>query len=253
MNKNNIKTIVKYLIIFFFILNIKADCSDIIAFDKNNIKYLLKLMIDPRIRGFLTLIAVCEGTRNKSNIKKKSDLSEYQIPFLNQEKIHNLSEHPNKIFKAFLRGKIVGASASGRYQFIKKTWFEWLEKCPREEVYYNNKNYFKKFYKNLHKYYEKNIIDLYKGKKDLLTIGFGPFWQDFYAICLLNEVDAINDILNKNYKNLFSKVSQKWSTISYDTSGRSRYEDIINHAQKYHVVLELYKKHVEPLLKIKGE
>jgi muramidase (phage lysozyme) len=213
-----------------------------------DIKLIFSLLKDKKVRGFLNVIACCEGTKkvNKKNIliDRYPELKEYKIPFINAEKITSLREYPNKLFCGNIRQKRVCASASGRYQFIKKTWYDLCKRFRQEGIYKNYPSLIDEYLLDLSTIYQEDIVKFYQIKEDVLKYKFGPFWQDFYAIALLIQIGAVEDILNDNYKNLIQKASRIWSTLPKDASGLSFHESHINHAQKLPYTVRLCKRYM---------
>jgi muramidase (phage lysozyme) len=229
------KTIYKYLI-FIFIINFNTD-----------IKLVFSLLKNKKIRGFLNVIALCEGTKKK-HAKTFEDnapsLNEYKVAFINAEKINDLTTYPNKLFCGDIRHGKVCASAAGRYQFIKHTWHHLEKKIKPNEVYKKYPELFDNYFLELPILYQKDIVNFYQTPSDLGKYKFGPFWQDFYAVILLIEKNTISDILNGNYKELITKAAKTWSTLPKNASGKSFYESKINHAQKLQYTLKICKKYI---------
>jgi len=205
------------------------------------------LLKNKKIRGFLNVIALCEGTKKK-HAKTFEDnapaLDEYRVSFINAEKINNLTTYPNKLFCGDIRHGKVCASAAGRYQFIKKTWQHLEKKIKPNEVYKKYPELFDNYFLELPILYQKDIVNFYQTPSDLGKYKFGPFWQDFYAVILLIEKNTISDILNGNYKELITKAAKTWSTLPKNASGKSFYESKINHAQKLQYTLKICKKYI---------
>lgn len=233
---NLIKKINYKYFIFMFITNFNLD-----------IELIFSLLEDKKIRGFLNIIAICEGTKKispNSLIDNFPSLNEYMVSFINAEKITNLEKYPNKLFCGDLRHGRACASAAGRYQFIKKTWNHLDNKIKPYSIYKKYKILFHNFFLKIPQLYQKDIMDFYKNPTDLIKYKFGPFWQDFYAIVLLLQIDSIKDILNNNYNDLIKKAAKIWSTLPKDKSGLSFYENKINHAQTLKYTLKLCKKYI---------
>jgi muramidase (phage lysozyme) len=235
------KKIKKLIIILIFFL-------PVIHTGKIDIKTILHYMSNKKIRGFLNVIACCEGTKKINRKNKASDhlaaLQEYKIPFINAEKITSLIEYPNKLFCGNVRQVRVCASASGRYQFIRTTWAEQTKKNKQQDVFKKHEAFFDYYLANLPHFYQDDVIALYKNKTDIIKNKFGPFWQDFYAIILLEKAGAIQDILNNNYSNAIKKACKVWSTLPKDKSGKSFYEDHINRAQKFDYTIKLCQRYI---------
>jgi muramidase (phage lysozyme) len=239
--KKNI--IFKKKLIYLFIINILVNKNQ--SKKDTNIKRAIKLISNKKIRSFLDVIAICEGTKkNKKNSYSLPTLSEYQITFLNTQKITDLTKYPNKIFCTPLRGRKVCGSASGRYQFIEKTWNGLAKKYKQDKIFSQYDSQISNFFNMIEQYYHESIINLYQKCDDIAKYQFGPFWQDFYAILLLIEADAINDILTNNYEKILQKTSNIWSTIPVTSHNDSRYPSYINKAQKYNTVISLFKKYL---------
>ncbi len=237
INKINlIKNIIYKYFFFIFIININID-----------VELIFSLLRNKKIRGFLNVIALCEGTKKKlinKSIDKLPSINEYMVSFINAEKIINLQEYPNKIFCGDLRHGRACASAAGRYQFIKNTWKYLTKRIQPYKVYKNNTQLFQDYFLDIPNLYQNDVINFYKSHTDLIKYKFGPFWQDFYAIVLLLESNAIPDIINKNYKSLIKKASKIWSTLPKDKSGLSIYESEINHAKPLNYTLNMCKQYI---------
>jgi muramidase (phage lysozyme) len=236
MKKKYIIKIIPYKCLFFiFIINFNFD-----------IEFVFSLLKNKKIRGFLDVIALCEGTKLKNYQNEKPTLYEYKVSFINAETINDMTKYPNKLFCGDIRHGRVCASAAGRYQFIKKTWNRLAQRIKPETLYKKHPKLFEDYFQDLSNLYEKDIVTFYKNPLDLIKYKFGPFWQDFYAIILmLEKKDIIDDILNQNYKKLIYKASQIWSTFPKNAGGKSFYESNINHAQKLNYVLKICKKYIK--------
>lgn len=246
-NNKNIKLIIFIgLIISYY--NFYPSQYDIFSNNdkKNNIVSMLNLLKDKKIRGFLSVIGVCEGTK-KDNGDNRAYLHEYQVPLLKQEVITDLSSYPNRLFKGRVRNRIVSGSAAGKYQFIKKTWHKWEREYPQDDVFNSNYEKVENFFDSMNRCYDKEILSLYKNENNLLKYKFGPFWQDLYAIGELLQADAVKDIFSGDYASLLSKTSFIWASIPYDKNSNSRYDDFINrnNAKAYSYVIALCKKYIK--------
>lgn len=240
MKKKKINLIKNITYVYFFFIFLNNYTIDI--------KLIFSLLQEKKVRGFLNVIALCEGTKKKSShkfIDNLPSLNEYMVSFVNAEKITNLEKYPNKLFCKDLRHGRACASAAGRYQFIKNTWHYLNKNIKPNQVYEKNKELFENYFEKIPFLYQKNIVNFYKTPTDLIKFKFGPFWQDFYAIVLLLQIDAIKDILNNNYQALIQKTAKIWSTLPKDKNGLSFYESNINHAQKHQYVLNLCNKYIK--------
>ena len=241
MNRNYAYAIKMYFffIFFFIFMNIKS-------INIKKVYFAIDLLKNFKIRYFLDVIAVCEGTKKsyKNFINDLPKLSEYQVSFLNKKKIKNMKGYPNVLFCSFLRGRSVCASASGRYQFIQKTWNDLEKRFNQYKIFMLFEKDIEDFFYNKEKYYDESINIIYQVKEDILKYKFGPFWQDLYAILLLIDIGVIDDILTNNYHEIFKKTSKIWSTFPVDKHHGTRYSSYINRSQKYSFVLGLIKKYL---------
>lgn len=227
-----------FIILFFY--------KEIKLINKNKVYFAVDLLKNLKIRGFLDFIAVCEGTKKdyKNFINYLPGLSEYQISFLNKKKIKNMGEYPYMLFCSLLRGRRVCGSAAGRYQFIENTWSDLEKRFNQEKIFMLCEKKIEDFFDNKEQYYDKSVNTIYQVKEDILKYKFGPFWQDLYAILLLLDIGAVNDILMQNYNEIFKKASKIWSSIPSDKHHGTRYSSYINKAQKYSFAFGLIKKYL---------
>lgn len=252
MKNNTIKNafFFKNLSLYFLILIKFNLCS--IREEPNHLKteteiqFLLESMFNKNIRGFLNFISSLEGTGN--NNSEKPSLEQYQILF-GGSSFENLLEHPN-IKKTVINsktGKTLVSSASGRYQFIIRTWNKLLEAFPKDILNRIYIKYISKYFKNLNNLYEKNIVNLYKNIRDILKYKFGPFWQDLGALFLIHSENnsLINKIKNANserdYIEIIMELSRVWASFPSKESGGSYY--LGQSSYKVSRSLELYLTH----------
>lgn len=246
-NNKNIKFIFYIIFLISFCIVYASEYDMFLSNDKKkNIILMLNLLKDKKIRGFLSVIAVCEGTKKDDGLNK-AYLHEYQVPLLKQKVISDLTQYPNRLFKGKVRNRIVSGSASGKYQFIKKTWHKWERDYSQNDFYYTNNQAIESFFNVMNRYYDKAILSMYKNKESLLKYKFGPFWQDLYAIGELLQADAVKDIFNADYASLLNKTSLIWASIPYDETNSSRYDDFINknNAKTYSYVMALCEKYIQ--------
>lgn len=120
---------------------------------------------DPNVLKFLNLIARAEGTEKYG----------YNTAF-GGGYFGDLSRHPN-IKKNFKQtdGKVNSSGASGRYQFLNKTW---------------------------------NGLSKKYGFED-----FGAVNQDLGAIALITENGALKDVQSGNYKKAIDKLGNIWASF----------------------------------------
>ena len=120
---------------------------------------------DPNVLKFLNLIARAEGTEKYG----------YNTAF-GGDYFGDLSRHPN-IKKDFKQtdGKVNSSGASGRYQFLNKTW---------------------------------NGLSTKYGLED-----FGAVNQDLGAIALITEKGALKDVQSGNYKKAIDKLGNIWASF----------------------------------------
>lgn len=126
---------------------------------------LINARNDPNVLKFLNLIARAEGTEKYG----------YNTAF-GGGYFGDLSQHPN-IKKNFTQtdGKVNSSGASGRYQFINKTW---------------------------------NGLSKKYGLED-----FGAVNQDLGAIALITENGALKDVQSGNYKKAIDKLGNIWASF----------------------------------------
>jgi muramidase (phage lysozyme) len=223
----------------FFFLQISFS-SDFLHQDK--IKKALSYVIDPDIRCFLNIISLCEGTSKKKKEKIacfKPSWSEYLVSFGYKEKI-DLVAYPEKLF--CIRGKKdLCSSASGRYQFIEKTWKHLIKRYKQKNIFLKNKNFFIDFLDNMSGYYDQTVLKHYKNVDDFLYFKFGPFWQDFYAVLLLMQAGLIELIKSKNIEKVCQKISFIWPSFPKNKFNESRYHDGVNNAQSFKKIVRLFE------------
>lgn len=126
---------------------------------------LINARNDPNVLKFLNLIARAEGTEKYG----------YNTAF-GGDYFGDLSQHPN-IKKNFKQtdGKVNSSGASGRYQFLNKTW---------------------------------NGLSTKYGLED-----FGAVNQDLGAIALITENGALKDVQSGNYKKAIDKLGNIWASF----------------------------------------
>lgn len=179
------------------------------------------------IKYFLDIIACCEGTANLKNIEKttyKPSLDEYRQCFGYQHTIYNFDMHPGKKgFKGIIKKnlELLASTASGRYQFLLRTWQDLLDRWLHKK----NKKKIIKYIKNnvslIEKNYEKNIAKMYEENKKIEKNLFGPIWQDIGAIILLYEANALPSILSFDFKKAIVQCCQIWASFPCTTHKRS--------------------------------
>ena len=126
---------------------------------------LINARNDPNVLKFLNLIARAEGTEKYG----------YNTAF-GGNYFGDLSQHPN-IKKKFTQtdGKVDSSGASGRYQFINKTW---------------------------------NGVAKKYGLND-----FSPINQDLGAIALIADSGALADVTSGNFKRAIDKLGSQWASF----------------------------------------
>ena len=126
---------------------------------------LINARNDPNVLKFLNLIARAEGTEKYG----------YNTAF-GGNYFGDLSRHPN-IKKNFKQtdGKVDSSGASGRYQFLNKTW---------------------------------NGVSKKYGLED-----FGAVNQDLGAIALITENGALKDVQSGNFKRAIDKLGSQWASF----------------------------------------
>lgn len=121
---------------------------------------------NPNMRRYLDVIAFTEGTEKNGYYTK-----------FGGGKISDLSRHPNLTWGRTGDGP---TSATGRYQFLTKTWNE-----------------------------QAKLL----GLND-----FGPESQDLAAVSLIMRRGAVDDILNGDIDNANRKLSKEWASLPYNKS-----------------------------------
>lgn len=126
---------------------------------------LINARNDPNVLRFLNLIARAEGTEKYG----------YNTAF-GGNYFGDLSQHPN-IKKQFKQtdGKVNSSGASGRYQFLNKTW---------------------------------NGVSKKYGLED-----FGGVNQDLGAIALIADNGALKDVQGGNFKKAIDKLGNIWASF----------------------------------------
>lgn len=224
------------LISYFFLnlLNVKNNNENENLIKKKQFLILLENYLNINVRGFLNIIAICEGTvfKNFDNfnafydrIKKENGLylpgiNEYKVQFGYKKKINNFEDHPNDVSCI----NNLCSSAAGRYQILKKTFDSFLKKFEQIDLLFKDKEVKKiirhifyrqnSFYFNYHGY--KHLSDFHKFK-------FGPFIQDLCAINLIIENNAIDLVKNKKYEEAIHKLSKIWASFPLQNTNKSFY------------------------------
>lgn len=126
----------------------------------------------PEARQFLDFIAEAEGVKHGYNT------------LFGNGRFESLDDHPRKLFRPKINGKVVPTTAAGRYQINKATW---------DEIVRN--------------------ID----SKD-----FSAEEQDLGALYLLHRAGALDDILAGRPQAAISKIGSRWPSVSSGTVGQNR-------------------------------
>ena len=193
------------------------------------IKKIISYVYDPKIRAWLGFIARCEGT-----YKIKNDTGEFDgiIPQSHQYLIcftnvvaDSFDKHPNIVHEIVTsKGIKLRSSASGRYQFLTKTWNEILRLIDIKTFLITHKHTLSKIFKKhiveLYKNDTSNILQ-YKKYNDLVKYEFGPFMQDLAAIVLLYKANVIQDILKENFKTAIFKCAPIWASLPCSEQDKS--------------------------------
>jgi muramidase (phage lysozyme) len=226
-------SIFSYLISYPVNTNLKYPIiylSKVKSLSEDEIKTLILYLFNKKIRAFLNLISITEYTaiNTKNNSMNTPKIKEYMVLF--GGKIINDIEfflcHPAEY--GFIEstidtnGNTLKSTASGRYQFLFKTW-KYIEKLFQKN---NFKNIYleeiKKILENTKELYI-DIEKVYKNEDDFFIYSFGPFWQDLGAIILMHYAGAINDILNDNFETAIFKLAPVWASLPKDESNLSYY------------------------------
>jgi muramidase (phage lysozyme) len=204
--------------------------SKVKRLNEAEIKKIINLFFNKKIRAFLNLISFTEYTaiNTKNNLINTPEIKEYMIVFGGTISDTNafFLNHPGE--KGFIvsitdnNGNQLRSTASGRYQFLLKTW-QYLEKIFQKDL-------FKEIYLNsiIETINKKNELyndseKIYNSEDDFFYYSFGPFWQDLGAIILMYYADAIDDIINDNFETAIFKLAPVWASLPKDESNLSYY------------------------------
>lgn len=245
-NNKNKKYKLKYLFTLILFLNLFSSEKELLENKIKSFKKLINLTVNPKMRSFLNIISICEGTEvtlfkdipenpnfnfelYENELKKNevypASIDSYKIQF-GYKKFDNFKNHPKKIIKI----KNLRSSAAGRYQILQKTYDEfyknfepWIELKKNKEI----KNSLEKAFKELTIYYKnyKKDFKSYKNSSDLLSEKFGPFMQDLCAINLIQKAGATKLILEKKYQKAIKKTAKIWASFPFLDSEKSFYKN----------------------------
>lgn len=186
---------------------------------------ILHLYKNKNIQSFLDTLAITEGTLNHKYTQKKKylvdpiDTNQYKICFTNKV-FESFTEHPNIKYSA----NGLCSSASGRYQFLKKTWDEILRILSLNKISPEVEKKIKSIYRNHIPKRYLNYKKIYPNHTSLYSLSFGPFLQDIGAIYLIYRANAIEDILENRIDKALPKVAPIWASIPEDRDNISYYE-----------------------------
>ncbi|MBD2103974.1 glycoside hydrolase family 104 protein [Leptolyngbya sp. FACHB-261] len=131
--------------------------------------------LSPNTRAFLDTIAWAEGTSGRYG---------YQIIFTGAY-FDNFVDHPRQVRCANYRRRRLCSSASGRYQFLERTWDRVSNRL--------------------------NLQD------------FSPRSQDLAAVELIREKGALEDVEAGRWETAIYKVAPVWASLPSPSTGRSVY------------------------------
>jgi muramidase (phage lysozyme) len=198
--------------------------------DESTIKKLLTYIGNYKIRAWCGFLARCEGTYRIKIDTEQYDgiippLSQYLVCFTHQM-ADSFDKHPGIIHETInSKGAKLRSSASGRYQFLLKTWNEILRLINYKNFFNTHKKKLRTMLKKIISLYKYDSLhpSLYKNAYDLIEYEFGPFMQDLAAIVLLYKANAIDDILKSNYERAIFKCAPIWASLPYSSLNKSYY------------------------------
>ena len=120
---------------------------------------------NPHVRAFLDVISYAEGTNHAQGYRM-------QYPGV---MFADFDDHPRTINCALFKGKLLCATAAGRYMFLRRTWDRL---APKIKAY-----------------------------------DFSPLNQDRAAIALICENKAIDDIMAGKFEVAVKKLNKVWATL----------------------------------------
>jgi lysozyme len=127
---------------------------------------------DAHVRAFLDMISYAEGTSGKNG---------YYTCFTGK-RIKSLAVHPGNVICAVYSGSKLCSTATGRYQFLKRTWDSVAEK--------------------------------------IAAFTFSAIEQDRGAVYLLHEQRALHDIKNNRFEAAVKKVKNIWASMPGSSFGQ---------------------------------
>jgi len=137
------------------------------------VAYFYRLRNLPAVHAFLDTISHCEGTTGEDG---------YRRVYGSRTLIKDLSVHPGRDICRISRGHKLCSTAAGKYQFLRETWDELVEKY---------------------------------GFGD-----FGPMSQDLAAISLLDRVGALEDIEHNRLTIAIKKAAHLWASLPTSPYGQ---------------------------------
>jgi len=212
--------VVCYKSIILYSTRMQRYLSVISKISVQEVRLIVHLLSDYRVRAFLNLISYCEGTIANSSIFLKEFeyykpmITEYTKSFASNDPI-SLWEHPGKAKEIETSSHVLlRSTAAGRYQFLKGTWDRTIALNDLQKNYPLIADDLAWFYKNISLIYDSTVIRIYKnGYKSLLNIGFGPFMQDYCAVVNLFAIGAIKHILLEDWENAIELAAHIWATL----------------------------------------
>jgi muramidase (phage lysozyme) len=143
-------------------------------------RQLTAYVMDPFVRAFLDTIAYAEGTYEHGQVKNLLDGYYKQFTYATTQ---SLAEHPRRVVCTTLKnGKRLCSSAAGRYQFITKTWTDLVQRLGLQD--------------------------------------FSPLAQDFGAIQLITDKQALDDVLHGRFHAAMRKVATIWACLPASPYGQ---------------------------------
>ncbi len=229
--------------------------SQLKKISEKSINYLIRAVANPRVRLFLNVLSLVEGTSLKKDLQRGQDpisLDQYKIYFTGK-RFDSFDCHPGEIGikhigSAEPQGKKISSTAAGRYQFVYKTWS--AASCALDADSLCNKKSMISSLTHVFSTINKLYIDgkkIFKKPSDLCRKGkFNPFMQDLFAIYMIHSSNALQDVLNGRIKEALAKTSSTWAALPEDERNMSYYE---HHKPsiKFDALIENYLKNLKTI------